>query len=87
MRGAGLLGSDSDEAVLEEETVVWVWIAVHNRSDKLAYLVQDIPLEQTTQALEDLLAGKIQGRFLVKIAARARILDRVFIVVMEHHSG
>jgi D-arabinose 1-dehydrogenase-like Zn-dependent alcohol dehydrogenase len=58
---------DSVEVALEQKQAAWAWIAEHNSSDKLAHLVQEISPEQAPQTLEDLLAGKIQGRCLVKI--------------------
>jgi alcohol dehydrogenase len=67
LRGVSLLGIDSVEVALEQKRAAWDWIAEHHRADKLAPLVQEISLEQAPQALQDLLAGKIQGRCLVKI--------------------
>ncbi len=67
LRGVSLLGIDSVEVALEQKRAAWAWIAEHHRADKLASLVQEISLEQAPQALKDLLAGKIQGRCLVKI--------------------
>ena len=69
LRGVNLLGIDSVEVALEKKQQAWQWILENHQPEKLAHLVREISLAEAPQALQDLLAGGIQGRCVVNIDA------------------
>lgn len=69
LRGVNLLGIDSVEVALEKKQQAWQWILDNHQPEKIQHLVREISLAEAPQALQDLLAGGIQGRCLVNIDA------------------
>jgi alcohol dehydrogenase len=69
LRGVNLLGIDSVEVALEQKQKAWQWILQNHQPEKLSNVVREISLAEAPQALQDLLAGGVQGRCLVNIDA------------------
>lgn len=69
LRGVNLLGIDSVEVALEKKQQAWQWILDNHQPEKIQHLVREISLAEAPQALQNLLAGGIQGRCLVNIDA------------------
>lgn len=54
---------------LEKKQQAWQWILDNHQPEKIQHLVREISLAEAPQALQNLLAGGIQGRCLVNIDA------------------
>ncbi|MDX1693032.1 MAG: YhdH/YhfP family quinone oxidoreductase [Ketobacteraceae bacterium] len=71
LRGINLMGVDSVELPLEVKIDIWQQIArdwlFSDFADFTAHTLNEIGLEDTPQALEDILAGRHKGRYLVKL--------------------
>lgn len=67
LRGVSLLGIDSVEVSLERKREAWAWIAANHQAAAVETLVNEITLGDVPQALQAMLAGAANGRYLVKI--------------------
>lgn len=66
LRGVNLLGVDSVELPLVVKASMWDRLSVQWKLD-LEALVHEVSLEQLPQAIEQILAGKLVGRVLVRL--------------------
>lgn len=69
LRGVSLLGVDSVEIPLPQKQAAWHWIADNHDAGKLASLMTEISLAEVPKVLQGVLAGTVQGRFVVNIDA------------------
>lgn len=68
LRGVNLLGIDSNFAPMEQRTVAWRRLAEAVSKDALEAMVRDADLEDVPALSEEILAGQIQGRTVIKLA-------------------
>ncbi|HUG57689.1 MAG TPA: MDR family oxidoreductase [Candidimonas sp.] len=69
LRGVALIGIDSVYAPKALRDEAWQCLAKETDPAMLSTISAEIPLNQTIEAAQDLLAGKITGRVLVKVGA------------------
>ncbi|MGH8353244.1 MAG: YhdH/YhfP family quinone oxidoreductase [Pseudomonas sp.] len=67
LRGVNLLGVDSVELPLVVKASMWDRLSVQWRLANLDALVHEVGLEQLPEAIEQILAGKLVGRVLVRL--------------------
>ena len=67
LRGVRLIGIDSVECKIEKKIAAWEKIANEFKITTLEKLTTEITLEQIKEVYASMLAGKVSGRFLVKI--------------------
>lgn len=67
LRGVNLLGIDSSTCVLERRIEAWRRLAEAVPRDVLDDLVEEISLAEVPGICEKMIAGKIQGRFVVDV--------------------
>ncbi|WP_343669022.1 YhdH/YhfP family quinone oxidoreductase [Chitinophaga sp.] len=68
LKGVQLLGIDSVEYPIEKRDVVWEAMATTWKPAQLTLLANEIPLEKLGEHINQILAGKIQGRTVVRLA-------------------
>jgi len=68
LKGIQLLGIDSVEFPLSKRKEVWEAMATTWKPAQLAQLANEIPLEKLGENIDLILAGKIQGRTVVRLA-------------------
>lgn len=69
LRGVSLLGIDSVEASAEARMRAWARLAELADEATLAAMVREIPLTDAADAAAELLAGRVRGRLVVRVAA------------------
>ncbi|TXI32238.1 MAG: acryloyl-CoA reductase [Aquipseudomonas alcaligenes] len=67
LRGVNLLGVDSVELPLVVKASMWDKLSLQWKLTNLESLAEEIGLEQLPQAIEQILAGKLVGRVLVRL--------------------
>ncbi|AYC32865.1 acryloyl-CoA reductase [Pseudomonas cavernae] len=67
LRGVNLLGVDSVELPLVDKASMWDRLSVQWKLNNLERLVHEVTLEQLPAAIEQILAGKLVGRVLVRL--------------------
>lgn len=67
LRGVNLLGVDSVELPLSTKQAVWQKLAGEWKLDELANISEEIGLDQLDASLGQVLAGQVQGRFLLNL--------------------
>jgi len=67
LKGIKLIGIDSVELPMKERLPVWENLSSVWYPEKLTELVTEITLEELPQTLEQLLAGRMQGRALLRL--------------------
>ena len=67
LRGVNLLGVDSVELPLTAKAAMWNRLAQQWKLENLDALAHEISLEALPEAIEQMLAGKVAGRFLIKL--------------------
>ncbi|SFW88433.1 YhdH/YhfP family quinone oxidoreductase [Chitinophaga sancti] len=68
LKGIQLLGIDSVEYPLGKRAAVWEAMATTWKPAQLTQLANEIPLEKLGESINQILAGKVQGRTLVRLA-------------------
>src|SRR5699024_3367402 len=66
LRGINLLGIDSVYCPMEERRTLWTRMATDLKIEQLNDLVTEVSLDELPKVLEDILAGKVTGRTVVK---------------------
>lgn len=66
LRGINLLGIDSVYCPMELRQTLWTRMATDLKIEQLDDLVTEVSLDQLPTVLEDILAGKVRGRTVVK---------------------
>lgn len=66
LRGINLLGIDSVYCPMELRQTLWTRMATDLKIEQLDNLVTEVSLDQLPTVLEDILAGKVRGRTVVK---------------------
>jgi putative YhdH/YhfP family quinone oxidoreductase len=66
LRGITLAGIDSAQAPIEFRKTVWESLAMEWKPAKLDLMIQEIGLDELPAKLDELLAGKAKGRYLLK---------------------
>ena len=67
LRGVNLLGVDSVELPLVVKASMWDKLSLQWKLTNLESLAEEVGLEQLPQAIEQILAGKLVGRVLVRL--------------------
>ena len=67
LRGVSLLGIDSAECPMALRTEIWQILAKEWRPSDLEFLCTEVSLENLSESIEKILAGKVQGRVVVKL--------------------
>jgi len=67
LRGVSLVGIDSASCPMSRRHTIWQQLAGPWRLDMMDSLTNCIPLDQVSQAIDDMLAGKIRGRVVVDL--------------------
>ena len=65
LRNVNLLGIDSVELPMAKKQAIWEKLGNEWRPESLEDLVQEIPLQEVSSAIDTILAGKMVGRGLV----------------------
>lgn len=68
LRGVALLGVDSVMCPMERREQAWKRLATDLDLNKLKAMTTEIPLEQVISTAPEILAGKVRGRIVVRIA-------------------
>lgn len=66
LRGVSLLGIDSVEISTEQRNKIWTLLADEWKPIHLKDIAREISLEQLPEILDDILAGKAKGRYILK---------------------
>ncbi|MDF3130699.1 YhdH/YhfP family quinone oxidoreductase [Kiritimatiellaeota bacterium B1221] len=67
LRGLSLIGIDSAECPIDQKKELWQKLATDWKSEKLEALCREISLEETPEALSNMVKGSTRGRTVVKI--------------------
>ena len=67
LRGVNLLGIDSNFAPMERRVAAWHRLAKEPSKEALAAMMHEAPLEDVPELSREILAGKIQGRTVIKV--------------------
>ena len=67
LRGINLLGIDSVNQPYDNRVQAWARLAADFPLDKLDSIATEIGLDDLAQASQDILNGKIQGRYVVRL--------------------
>ena len=67
LRGINLLGIDSVNQPYDSRVQAWARLAADFPLDKLDSISTEIGLDDLAQAGQDILKGKIQGRYVVRL--------------------
>ena len=67
LRGVSLVGIDSASCPMSRRSAIWQQLAGPWRLDMQASICSRISLDQVSQAIDDILAGKIRGRVVVDL--------------------
>jgi acrylyl-CoA reductase (NADPH) len=68
LRGVSLLGIDSVYCPLPVRREAWRRLAADLDRKKLAAMATEIPLDKVAAAAPEIMAGKIRGRIVVRVA-------------------
>ena len=66
LRGASLLGVDSVEISTQKRHKIWNLLAKEWKPKNLDQIAQEITLEKLSDLIDDMLNGKIKGRYILK---------------------
>jgi acrylyl-CoA reductase (NADPH) len=69
LRAVSLLGVDSVMCPMDRRREAWKRLAIDLDRKKLEEITHEIALDQVIGAAPDILAGKVRGRIVVRIAA------------------
>ncbi|MEJ2133318.1 MAG: oxidoreductase, partial [Gammaproteobacteria bacterium] len=69
LRGVNLLGVDSVELPLEQKEELWSRLATEWKLDNLATLKTTLTLDTLSEAIDQILAGKMVGRGVIELDA------------------
>lgn len=69
LRGVSLLGVDSVMCRMEWRQQAWKRLATDLDPKKLAAMTREIPLDQVVETAPSILAGKVRGRIVVRVAS------------------
>lgn len=69
LRGVSLLGVDSVMCQMEWRQQAWKRLATDLDPKKLAAMTREIPLDQVVETAPSILAGKVRGRIVVRVAS------------------
>jgi len=66
LRGVRFIGIDSVQCPMEKRVAVWEKLAMEWKGTNLESGITEVPLEEISQKVDDMLAGKIIGRVILK---------------------
>ena len=69
LRGVRLLGIESVYVPMEVRQRIWDLLAMSYKPERLDAMFTEIPLEQVSEVVSELLGGRSRGRWVVNLRA------------------